>query len=163
MQSSWILRSTNKKRAVTRLRDRVEESGQALVELALTVPLLLLLLLGAAELAGVAYAAIEVSNAASAGVQYGAQNTITASDTTGIARAASNDAANLTTLTTNSSFSCICSNGSGSTCLTTDCSTSNIEEILTVNTQSAFNPLINIPGLPTQFTLRGHAVQKVLQ
>ena len=57
---------------------RHEEDGQSLVELALTVPILLLLLLGAAELARVAYAAIEVSNAAEAAVRYGAQNSTTA-------------------------------------------------------------------------------------
>jgi Flp pilus assembly protein TadG len=137
--------------------------GQALVEVALTAPLLILLLLGAAELGQVAFAAIEVANAASAGVQYGAQTTITASDTTGIQTAASDDASNLTGLTATSSFTCICSNGSASTCLPTDCSTSNIEEILTVKTQASVTPLIHLPGLPRPFTLRGQAVQKVIQ
>jgi Flp pilus assembly protein TadG len=137
--------------------------GQALVEVALTAPLLILLLLGAAELGQVAFAAIEVANAASAGVQYGAQTTITASDTTGIATAASDDASNLTGLTSTSSFTCICSNGSASTCLPTDCSTSNIEEILTVKTQASVTPLIHLPGLPRPFTVRGQAVQKVIQ
>jgi Flp pilus assembly protein TadG len=137
--------------------------GQALVEVALTAPLLILLLLGAAELGQVAFAAIEVANAASAGVQYGAQTTITASDKTGIQTAASDDASNLTGLTATSSFTCICSNGSTSTCLPTDCSTSNIEEILTVKTQASVTPLIHLPGLPRPFTLRGQAVQKVIQ
>lgn len=40
------------------------EAGQALVELALAVPLLFMLLIGAVEFARVVYAAIEVSNAA---------------------------------------------------------------------------------------------------
>src|SRR5215469_13561699 len=85
------------------------EAGHSLVEAALILPLLITILVGAAELARVAYAAIEVSNAAHAGAQYGAQNGGTASDSPGIATAAASDAANLTTLTTTSSFSCICS------------------------------------------------------
>ena len=51
---------------------RPGESGGALVETALTMPLLVILVLGAVELARVAYAAIEVSNAARAAVSYGA-------------------------------------------------------------------------------------------
>ena len=137
--------------------------GQALVETALIFPLLITMLVGTAELARVAYAAIEVSNAARAGAQYGAQNGYTASDTTGISTAASNDAANLSGLTTTSSYSCVCSDGTASTCQTSDCSSSHIEETLTVNTQVTFNPVIHLPGLPTTFTLNGQAIQKCAQ
>lgn len=143
------------------------ESGQALVETYFSVPFILLVLLGAAELARVAYTSIEVSNAAKAAVQYGAQNTATASDSSGIRSAAANDAANLTGLTTTVSVTGICSNGNscsgtGGTCLATDCSTSHIENVLTVNTSASFNPIIQIPGWSGSFTLRGQAVQKVL-
>src|SRR3954451_22469131 len=75
---------------------RNRESGQALVETAFAVLLLTPVLIGGAELARVAYAAIEVANAARAGVQYGTQNGFAASDTTGIQTAAANDASNLT-------------------------------------------------------------------
>lgn len=141
-----------------------KSSGQALVETALTVPVLILLLLGVAELGRLAFAAIEVSNAARAGAAYAAQNGSTASDTTGIATAASNDAANLTGLTTTSSISCICSDGTAASCTDNSaCSTSHIEESVTVNTQVSFSPMIHLPGLPTTFTLQGQAVQKCLQ
>jgi Flp pilus assembly protein TadG len=140
-----------------------EENGQALIETALTLPLLFLLLLGAVEFAMASYASIEVTNAALAGVKYGTQNSGAAGDTTGIQNAAALDAPNITLGTTSSSLSCICSNGSASTCQPTDCSTSNIETILTVQTQATFNPGFNFPGLPTSFTLHGRAVQKVMQ
>lgn len=140
-----------------------DERGGALIELAITVPILVLLLVGAAEFARVEYAGIEVSNAAMAGVQYGGQDATTAADTTGIQTAASNDAPDITLGTTNVSSSCICSDGSASTCLPTDCSGSNIETILTVQTQASFDPLIHLPGIPSTFTLHGQAVQKVLQ
>ena len=42
------------------------ERGSALVELALTMPILILLFVGAAEFASLSYASIEVSNAARA-------------------------------------------------------------------------------------------------
>jgi Flp pilus assembly protein TadG len=139
------------------------EGGGALVELGLSMSLLIPILLGAVEYARMAYASIEVSNAAMAGVQYGAQDPTTAADTTGIQTAASNDAPDVTLGTTTTSTSCICSNGSASTCLSTDCSTSAIEKILTVKTQATFTPLIHMPGIPRTFTLHGQAVQKVLE
>lgn len=139
------------------------EAGQALLETALVFPLLITILVGAAELARVAYGAIEVANAARAGAQYGTQSGYTASDTTGIATAASSDAANLTTLTTTSSYSCICSDGTASTCLNTDCASSHLVQTLTVNTQATIDPLFHIPGLPRTYTLKGKAIQRCVQ
>lgn len=136
------------------------ESGSALVETAAVLPLLITILIGGAEFARVAYAAIEVANAARAGAQYGAQNGFTASDSTGIANAAAADAANLPGLATTSSYTCICSDGSSSTCQPTDCANSKIEQTLTVNTQATVDPLIHLPGLPTTYTLKGQAIQK---
>jgi len=143
------------------------EAGQALVETSLSTSLLLLVLLGAVDLAQVIYATIEVTNAAKAAVQYGAQNTATAADTADIQAAAAGDAANLTGLTTTVSTTGMCSDGSactgtGGTCQPLDCSGSHIETILTANTTTNYSPMIQIPGLPSTFTLHGEAVQKVL-
>lgn len=145
------------------------EAGQSLVELALSLPLLLLLLLGAVEMATVIYDSIAVENAAMAGIQYGSQTTITAADTTGIQNAAAASAPSLS-LTTTPTTSCICSDGNSSACEPTDCPNgANIETILTVNTKTTitlpiyFPGLPNIPALPKSFTLNGQAVQKVSQ
>ena len=67
------------------------EDGQSLVELALTIPLLLLMLMGMAELGQICYGAINVSNAAKAAAQYGAQTSTTAVDTAGMLAAAQNE------------------------------------------------------------------------
>ena len=67
------------------------EDGQSLVELALTIPLLLLMLMGMAELGQICYGAINVSNAAKAAAQYGAQDSSTAGDTAGMLAAAQNE------------------------------------------------------------------------
>ena len=151
-------------------RQSGSETGQALIETALVIPILMLLLLAAAEIARVADAAIEVANAAKAAVAYGAQSQANASDTTGIQTAAATDASDLTsTLTVTPTLSGICSSGNActganSTCLNTDCSTpgDHIENILTVNTSASINPLVHVTGLPLTYTVQGQAVQKVL-
>ncbi len=138
------------------------ERGQALIETAIVAPVLVTLLIGAADLARVARSSIAVANAAKAGAQYGAQNGFTAQDATGIATAASNEASNLT-VTTTSSYSCVCSDGTASTCLNTDCTTSHMEETLTVKTQASVTPLIHLPLLPSTWNVQGQAVQRCLQ
>ena len=144
------------------------EAGQSLVELALTLPLLLLLVVGAVEIATVLYDSIDVENAAMAGVQYGSLSSTDEADTGGIQNAAAAAAPSLS-LTTTPSTSCICSNGSSSTCLSTDCTGASIETILTVKTQTTITPFIYFPGLrgipalPQTFTLYGQAVQKVME
>ena len=150
-------------------KHRGSERGSGLVELALTMPVLIILLLGAAEFARLDYASIEVTNAAKAGAQYGGLSSSNASNGPGIQAAVSNDASNLTGVTATSSTAGICSSGaactgSGGKCLSTDCSTAgdHIEEVLTVTTQVTYNPTIHIPGFATTYTLSGRATQKVL-
>ena len=138
------------------------ETGSAIVETALTMPMLLLLVLGAAEFANVAYASLEVTSAAKAGVSYGAQNGGYTADTAGIGFAAVNDAPNLQTLSVKSiSSTYACSDGSAPGTNGANCS--HIEQTLTVVTTATVQPLIHIAGLPTQYTLTGQASQLCLQ
>jgi Flp pilus assembly protein TadG len=91
-----------------RLRDN---RGAALVELALTAPVLMLTMIGSAEMGRIAYYAIEVQNAARAGAAYGAQSDSIAfgSSSTSIELAAQNDAPNLTlTFPTAPTQECVC-------------------------------------------------------
>ncbi len=143
-----------------------EDSGQALLELALIVPMLAFLLIGAVELSRVAYAAIEVSNAAHAGAQYGAQSIFTSGDLTGITNAASNDAANITLSSTTSTASYSCSDGSTPTISGGDpvCTgtTANLEKTITVVTTAQYKPGFLLSMFGSTFTLTGQDVQKVL-
>jgi len=143
-------------------RNENAESGQALIELALSLSLMLLLMLGAVEFGHVAYAAIEVSNAAAAGSAYGSQASGYAGDTQGIANAAQNDAnfSGLTSFTATSFYTCSCSDGTASTCTIGDCPNSHIEVSVTVNTSASFKPLVHVPGLPSTITLRGQSIRK---
>lgn len=143
---------------------RKSETGGALVETALTAPLLTMLILGAAEFARVAYTAIEVTSAAQAGVTYGAQSGLTASDTAGIQWAATHDGGDVKSLTVSTPIlGYICSDGSASTGASGDCANSHMEETVTVKTQATVDPIMHLPGLPTSYTLYGQAVQKCLQ
>ena len=153
---------------------RRDETGQALVETALTAGLMLMFLLGATEFGRLAYVGIAVSNAAHAGAQYAAQGYPYASDTDntstqagGIQAAAQNEAGwvysqNKTTFLTTSSLSYICSDDSAATGLNTDCSTSQLERIVTVTSTLQIQPLFSVFGKPGTMTLSRTAVQKVL-
>jgi Flp pilus assembly protein TadG len=148
-------------------RLRRNQLGTALIETAISLPLFCLMLLGAAEFARLAYASIEVTNAARAGAEYGAYSHGTASDSAGVTTAATADAANLTGLTvTNISLSCACSNStytpSGCSDNTT-CESNNtaMVETITVNTQATYDPLIHYPGGPLSMTLTGQASETV--
>lgn len=61
---------------------KTAEVGQALLEFALLLPVLCLLSIGVVEIGRAAYMSIVVTDAATAGVEYGSQNVITASQTT---------------------------------------------------------------------------------
>jgi len=140
------------------------DHGGALIETAVALPLLSLLLLGASEFGLVDYEAIEVTNAAKAGAQYGGQGQAYAADTTGIQNAATADAPNITLGTTTANTSLICSDGTTPTGTPVTCASgAAIETILTVKTQATFNPVIHIPFVTPSFTLHGQATQKVLQ
>jgi Flp pilus assembly protein TadG len=158
---------TNARRWGREFRDC--EAGQSLVELSLAMPLLIALLFGAVELGTVTFEAIELTNSARAAVQYGAQTPITTADSGGILAAAKQEALDLTTSSGTSNFaatvssSCMCSNGSAAaSCAISSCPTSQLEQVLTVQTSATFTPMVHIPNLPTNFTLHGSAVQRVL-
>jgi Flp pilus assembly protein TadG len=141
--------------------------GQAFVELALVMPIFLLLFLGAAELGRLAYASIEVSNAARAGVAYGAQSHTTAADTSGIQLAATQDAGQITSMGTPVVIqSCSCSDGTAITCANagTNCvGTARIIEYVQVNTSATVNTAFHYPGIPNTITLNGQAIMRVEQ
>ena len=143
------------------------DAGQALVELALVLPVFILLLVGAVEVGRLAYASIEVSNAARAGVAYGSQNHTTASDTVNIQLAATKEAPNITSLQTPVVTQvCSCSNGTSITCAnagTTCVSPAHIIEYVQVKTSAPVNTLFHFPGIGSTVTFRGYAIMRVEQ
>ncbi len=152
-----------------------EDIGQAFVELALILPVFVLLLVGAAEVGRLAYASIEVNNAARAGVAYAAQNHTTASDTSstgGIVLAATSEAPEVTSMTATATLSCSCESSTGTmptpgSCtgvtLTSCASPSRIVEFVQVNTTAPVSTNFHFPGIPSSVTLRGYAIMRVQQ
>jgi Flp pilus assembly protein TadG len=155
------------------LRDG-RERGVSTVEVALMLPFLLLLLMGAVDFGQLFRMAIEVSNAARAGAQYGYQNSASQMDTPGMIAAAEDDAADVTTWGANvASYGCMCSDGTdqsqvGSStsdsvtlCVTPPAScTSRGTQLINyveVQTQATYTPLFPWPGLPSTITLNGNA------
>jgi len=142
------------------------DNGNALIEVALIMPMFVALLVGAADFARLSYAAIEVSNAARAGVQYGAQNRITALDIAGMKTAATNDGSDVASMQATASNSCVCTSGTSITCAnaaTTCISPARTLQYVQVNTTAVVAPLFHYPGIPATFNLQGLATMRVEQ
>jgi Flp pilus assembly protein TadG len=137
------------------------DDGQALIETSLSVMLFVLLIFGATEFARLAYAAIEVSNAAKAAVQYAAQNNATSGDTAGVQTAAANEAPNLTVTAALLPVSIVCSDGSAFSKASGCAAGTFAISTVTVTTTSEYDPIIHIPGFGGAFALSGQASQVV--
>ncbi len=124
------------------------------MEFAIAIPLLMLLLLGAAELGRYAYFSIIVANAARAGAQYGSQNGTTALDSPGIQTAVQNDGTNgISALAVSSSSSCWCWNGTtyaSTTCsLPLHCASGHPVEFISVTVSGTAHSIMKYPLLPS--------------
>jgi Flp pilus assembly protein TadG len=148
------------------------ERGSSLVEVALLFAILVPpLLFGVIDFGRAFYFSIEVTNAARAGAQYGAQNSTTAQDTTGIISAATSEAADVARLTLMPAptYFCQCVGSSGPPGTTTSCTSpsctggNHVVGYLQVNTQTAYTPLFPYPGVPSPITLKGLAIMQVSQ
>lgn len=140
------------------------ESGQALIETAITLAMLVVMLLGAVEIGSIAYAAMQVTNAARAAVQYGDQSIGVMQDSTGMQTAASLEAPFLPNLNTPPpTLSCVCADGTACSTSGTSCGMGTTPVItIHVTTSATVTPYIHLPGLPSSFTLYGQAYQQVL-
>jgi Flp pilus assembly protein TadG len=133
--------------------------GQTAVELALALPLLVVLLMFVAEFLRIYYTAIELNNAARAGVQYGINSPANAADVQGMQQAALNDGSDITGMTATASQYCECSNGSSVSCGTANaCSDERV--YVEVDTTATFNTLTDWPGIPKSIALSGRAVMR---
>jgi Flp pilus assembly protein TadG len=137
--------------------------GQSAVELAMMVPVLVILLLAAADFGRVFYMSIGVNNAARAGAQYGSQTVTTAADINGMKAAALADGSNLTALTASAS-QCTCELSTVVTaCPASYCTNDAQATFVEVDTHSTFHTLVTYPGIPSSTTLSGKAIMQVQQ
>jgi Flp pilus assembly protein TadG len=136
--------------------------GQSAVELAITVPILVLLLVGA-DFGRVFYMSTGVNNAARAGAQYGSQTVITAADSSGMITAAKADGSNFANLTATASQCTCATSNTVAACPSSYCTNSPQATFVEVDTRSVFQTLVNYPGIPTSTTLLGKAIMQVQQ
>jgi Flp pilus assembly protein TadG len=161
-ESDTKLRADTRTQTAPRLRASIKsQRGAGLVELSLMMPLLLLLLIGVIDMGRAFYLGIEVADAARAGAMYGYQTSATMQDTGGISTAASNDAPQVTGLTTTSSSGCMCSDGSGQSanCGNPPSCSSGKRQVnyVIVNTSATYTSSFPWPGVPSSLTLTGKA------
>ncbi len=142
---------------------RAFAKGQAAVEMAAVIPVLVLLLLAATDFGRLYYTNIEVVDAARAGAQYGSQSVITAADAPGMRQSASNAAPDLSGMSPTAS-QCTCIGGSSvTTCPTSYCTTSPTGTFVEVDTSTTFNTLVSYPVFGSSIPLSGKAVMMVAQ
>jgi Flp pilus assembly protein TadG len=135
------------------------DRGSALIELAVTLPLLVLLLVGAADFARVFYVSMALTNAARAGAQYGSQNNRYA-DTTNMKTTAESASGTVPmTATPPPSYFCQCATDTGGY-TAISCSATcagHLAIYVTVNTTSTFNTITQFPGIPHTLTMNRSA------
>ena len=102
------------------------------------------------------YVAIELSAAANAGAEYGTQNP---TDTSGMQKAATLNAANLTGMTPVAAFGCECMDGTSSyaSCSTVPSCAVTVVRYVIVTTYMTYKPALVFPGIPPSLALKGSA------
>ena len=134
-------------------KDRRKRRGSVGVELALTAPLLLLMLIGAADFARVFYHAVTLANAAGTGAFYGAQNNIYSGEFAQMQQAAQTDAKDLGTITAVAGRYCDCPSGTKVDCVTGTCAGYGPPRVyVSTKTKESFTPLVGWTGIPNPVT-----------
>jgi Flp pilus assembly protein TadG len=141
---------------------RSGEKGSAFVELALFMPVLLLMLVGAVDFSRVFNASVTLANAAEVGALYGSRSISASSDTAGMQTAATNDGKDLTGMTATATNYCSCGSGPAQSCPATGCSGSSpAHRYAKVQATYTFKPLFPIPGIPSSVPMTRTAVMRV--
>ena len=136
------------------------ECGASLLELAIMLPVLLLIFMGTVDFGRAYYFAPEVAGAANAAAIYGSSFP---TDLTGMAKAAALNAPDVSGLTTTTAWGCECSDGTNQV---VNCSPSaptcsvNVVYYVTVTTSASFTPLIPWPGIPSPMTISRSTVMR---
>jgi len=134
-------------------------------------PMLVLLMVGAADFARVFYTSIELNSAARAGAQYGASNLARSGDTSGMQTKATG-AVNITGVVPVATRTCQCADDAGTfsalaggtTCATdvaTSCLSKHRVVTVTVTASKTFAPIANYAGIFSPVALTRTATLRV--
>jgi Flp pilus assembly protein TadG len=133
-------------------RIRTECEGASFVELAIVLPMFLLMLVPAVDIGRALYASIEISSAAEAGAMYGLQNP---GDIAGMQMASTGSASNLSGVTSTATYGCECSDGSSpvAQCTSTPTCTYNYVTYIDVVATVPYATTFRYPGLPSSMNI----------
>lgn len=126
--------------------------GASFVELAVILPMFLLIAVPVVDIGRAIYVSIEVASAAQAGAAYGIQNP---TDVSGMQSASTSGTSNITGVTATATYGCECSDGTSSSesCATTPTCTYNYVNYVDVVATAPCTPTFSYPGLPTSMNI----------
>ncbi len=130
-----------------------DPTGTATVEMAIILPVLILLVLGATDLGRIFYDAVAVSNAARAGLSYGSLDEARAKDSSKIATVAADDSQYVGGMTITSERVCECADHSVVDCNSGTCSEGPSRIYVKVSASKTYTTLLPYPGLPSSVSL----------
>jgi Flp pilus assembly protein TadG len=136
--------------------DDISTAGAATVELALIVPVLVLIMIGLLDMGRVFYGAITVVSAARAGVAYGSMSAVHAFDTAAMDAAALNDAVDVTSLAFSSLVRCECPAEvpPAVSCTVNTCLDGTTVRIyVQTRVTGTFNTTLPYPGIPSSIVI----------
>lgn len=155
-----------------------KESGSAVVELAFSLPIFVLLILATAEIANIAWSSVQINNAAHAAAQFGSISRANAADTTDQGTAAQNEAPRFitspATQVTSSQFCSCVTPSTGAETTPVACTSTFITDTgctspsvvlasVHVTVQAAVTPIFHYPGLPASYTMHAQALMGIVQ
>jgi Flp pilus assembly protein TadG len=141
-----------------------QPSGQSLVELALVLPVLVLLLLIALDFARMFNLSMAVTDAARAGAQWGSANRANAANTLGIEQAVCNSMADYPCSPGSNSTAisfCQCAGSSATISCTSPGGCTNVQNFVTVTASATFSTVLPYPGLPSSVPLSASVTMQV--
>jgi Flp pilus assembly protein TadG len=163
----WVSRLGQIRMESTGIRRHESERGNAFVELAVALPMLVLVLVGAVDFARVFYVAMELTAAARAGAQYGAKTAANTTKTAVMQSTAIAAAADIAGVSATAGRLCQCATDTGTFSATSpvnDCSDpctgKHLVTTVTVNASATFNTISRLPGIPPTLSITRTATQR---
>jgi Flp pilus assembly protein TadG len=139
-------------------------SAQSMVELALMMPVLVLLLVVVTDMARAYAVRMALSYGVRAGAQYGAQNRANAVDYAGMEQAACNAMPQVSCtpgVTTMAASFCQCAGSSSPISCTNPGGCAIVQNFVKVDATSVFTTLVSYPGVPSPINMTATSVMQV--
>jgi len=145
-----------------RRKARLGEAGIAGVELALALPMLILLMVGGFDFGRAIYEQNRLAAAAQAGVQYATESSSNWTSTSNIVAAARNDAGDTTNSLTVATGECTCPSGTNLCSAASTCTASAVAgTYVRVSVSESYSTLMNYPFMTSPITLTGQSTVRV--